>query len=111
LIKFSGQIVGIYSTNSPDACYYILEKSKANIVVVDEDFQLDKILEIKHKLPHLKAVVKTFPQKKKYDGIWMWKELEEMNVEDFEDVYQARAEEISLNSCCCLVFTSGTTGN
>ena len=30
-----GLSTGIYTTNSPEACHYILENSRANIVVVD----------------------------------------------------------------------------
>ena len=42
----SGLSTGIYTTNSPEACYYILENCKANIVVVENQKQLDKILEV-----------------------------------------------------------------
>ena len=38
--------VGIYPTSSPEACQFILENSKANIVVVENDKQLQKILEV-----------------------------------------------------------------
>ena len=42
-----GLSTGIYTTNSPEACHYILENSKANIVVVEDQKQLDKILEVR----------------------------------------------------------------
>jgi len=41
-----GLSTGIYTTNSPEACHYILEDCKANIVVVENQKQLDKILEV-----------------------------------------------------------------
>ena len=43
---YSGLSTGIYTTNSPEACYFILDDSKANIVVVEDQKQLDKILEV-----------------------------------------------------------------
>ena len=43
---YSGLSTGIYTTNSPEACYYILDDSKANIAVVENQKQLDKILEV-----------------------------------------------------------------
>ena len=43
---YRGLSTGIYTTNSPEACYYILENCKANIVVVENQKQLDKILEV-----------------------------------------------------------------
>lgn len=47
----------MYTTNLVDACYHCLETSKANIAVVEDSKQLDKILEVKSRLPHLKAII------------------------------------------------------
>jgi long-chain-fatty-acid--CoA ligase ACSBG len=105
---FSGQIIGIYTSNSSDAACYILESCRANIAVVDTDEQLQKILNIKDKLPHLKAIIQV--SLNSTEGVWKWNDFEDMNIECVEDEYQKRASEIKANSCCCLVFTSGTTG-
>ncbi|MEQ2188121.1 hypothetical protein GOODEAATRI_011677, partial [Goodea atripinnis] len=42
----SGFAVGIYTTNSSEACHYVAENSKANIIVVENHKQLQKILQI-----------------------------------------------------------------
>jgi long-chain-fatty-acid--CoA ligase ACSBG len=108
---FSGVIAGIYTTNSAEACLHILESSKANIVVVDDAKQMEKIRGLKDKLPHLKAVIQTLPPYSQYvkksDGFWRWNELEAMDVSDVEDEYRKRASEIVANECCCLIYTSG----
>lgn len=57
VIVLSGYAAGIYTTNSADACYHCLTSSRANICAVQDKKQLDKILSIRHKLPHLKALV------------------------------------------------------
>lgn len=54
---FRGFGTGIYTTNSPEACQYSAEKSYADIIVVEDKKQLDKILSIKDRLPELKAIV------------------------------------------------------
>lgn len=59
---FRGFAAGIYTTNSPEACQYCAENSKANIIVVEDEHQLQKILKVKNNLPYLKAIVQ-------YDGI------------------------------------------
>lgn len=41
-----GFAVGIYTTNSPDACHYVAENCSANIIVVENHKQLQKILEV-----------------------------------------------------------------
>lgn len=40
-------MTGIYATNSPEACHYVAHDSKANIIVVENQKQLDKILQVK----------------------------------------------------------------
>lgn len=75
---------------------------------------MEKIHEIKDKLPHLKAVIQTLPPYaqyvKKADGYWRWSELEALNTDDVEEEYQKRSSQIVANECCCLIYTSGTVG-
>lgn len=46
-LSHSGFAVGIYTTNSPEACQYVAENSKANIIVVENHKQLQKILQVR----------------------------------------------------------------
>lgn len=39
-------MTGIYATNSPEACHYVASDSRANIIVVENQKQLDKILQV-----------------------------------------------------------------
>lgn len=39
-------MAGIYTTNSPDACLYVANDSRANVIVVENQKQLDKILQV-----------------------------------------------------------------
>lgn len=41
-----GIMTGIYATNSPEACHYVASDSRANIIVVENQKQLDKILQV-----------------------------------------------------------------
>ena len=45
-LSSSGLSAGIYATNGPDACHFVLKDSKSNVVVVENQKQLDKILQI-----------------------------------------------------------------
>lgn len=49
---FSGLAVGIYATNSPEACHYVAENCDANILVVENDQQLKKILQVSGKFQY-----------------------------------------------------------
>lgn len=84
-------------------------------MVVDDDEQLNKILAFKHKLPHLKSIIKILPSFEsksieRSSGFYSWKEVEEMNVDEVESEYKRRMIDITPNDCCSLCYTSGTTG-
>lgn len=114
-IHAGGIITGVYTTNSAESVYHVLQSSRSNIVVVDDAKQMEKIYAIKSRLPHLKAVIQTMapyaPYVKKEDGYYRWSELEEMNTDDVEEEFRTRLANIAVNQCCCLVYTSGTVGN
>ncbi|XP_077330376.1 long-chain-fatty-acid--CoA ligase ACSBG1 isoform X2 [Lithobates pipiens] len=110
---FAGGIAtGIYATNSPEACYYVASDCRANIIVVENQKQLEKILQIWDKLPDLKAVVqyKGTLQVKRSD-LYTWDEFLELgndiNEEHLDDIITSQKP----NQCCVLIYTSGTTGN
>lgn len=46
LSSYRGIMTGIYATNSPEACQYVASDSKSNIIVVENQKQLDKILQV-----------------------------------------------------------------
>jgi len=52
-----GFAVGLYTTNSPDACHYVLENGSCQIVVVENETQLNKILQVKDRLPELRSII------------------------------------------------------
>ncbi|KAG9341259.1 hypothetical protein JZ751_019700 [Albula glossodonta] len=109
---FAGGIMtGIYATNSPEACLHVANDSRANIIVVENQKQLDKILQIKDKLPHLKAIVQySGPLEKKLTNLYSWEEFMELGLDvpdkELNDIIAVQ----KANQCCILIYTSGTTG-
>lgn len=43
----SGLGTGIYTTNSPEACQYVAANCEANVLIVENQKQLDKILQVR----------------------------------------------------------------
>ena len=43
-----GLSAGIYTTNSAEACFHVLSDCEANVAVVENQIQLDKILEVNY---------------------------------------------------------------
>ncbi|XP_022435871.1 long-chain-fatty-acid--CoA ligase ACSBG1 isoform X2 [Delphinapterus leucas] len=110
---FAGGIVtGIYTTSSPEACRYIAHDCRANIIVVDTQKQLEKILKIWKNLPHLKAVV-IFQESPptKMANVYTMEEFMDLGNEVTEEALDTVINAQQPNQCCVLVYTSGTTGN
>jgi len=101
---------GIYPTNGPEACKYILEQSNCSILVVEDGRQLDKVWALRDQLPHLKKVVQ-YSGVPTHPGVLSWADLMSRGKEQEEEVLMARLRRIAINQCSTLVFTSGTTGN
>ncbi|XP_042638362.1 long-chain-fatty-acid--CoA ligase ACSBG1 [Orycteropus afer afer] len=110
---FAGGIVtGIYTTSSPEACQFIAHDCRANIIVVDTQKQLEKILKIWKHLPHLKAVViYQEPLPKKMANVYTMEECMELGNDVSEEALDNIISTQQPNQCCALVYTSGTTGN
>ncbi|RVE73517.1 hypothetical protein OJAV_G00032050 [Oryzias javanicus] len=67
--------VGIYTTNSPEACQYVADNCKANVIVLENEKQLQKILQIENQLPHLKAIVQyRGALREKRPNLYTWEE-------------------------------------
>ena len=54
---FRGLSTGIYTTNSAEACRYVAHNARCDVIVVEDDTQLQKILAVRGQLPHLRAIV------------------------------------------------------
>lgn len=110
-----GLSVGIYLTNSPEACQYVLNDSECQVAVVDSDTQLRKILAVRENLPHLKAIVQYKGQPMDdCPDVLSWEAfvaLGESKDEELETQLQQRIAALAPNKCCSIIYTSGTTGN
>uniref|UniRef100_A0A8C9VQU2 Long-chain-fatty-acid--CoA ligase ACSBG2 n=1 Tax=Scleropages formosus TaxID=113540 RepID=A0A8C9VQU2_SCLFO len=110
-ILAGGFAVGIYTTNSPEACQYVAENCQANILVVENHKQLQKILQVRDKLPNLKAVIQYKEAlKEKQPNLFTWAELMEMGRDEPDGPLDGIIASQKPNQCCTLIYTSGTTG-
>ncbi|XP_076657735.1 acyl-CoA synthetase bubblegum family member 1 isoform X1 [Halictus rubicundus] len=109
-IYAGGFAVGVYTTNSPEACQYCADNSRANIIVVEDIKQLEKIQKIKHDLPHLKAIIMYEGEPKDKD-VLSWNDLIKIGESESDDKLNGVLKTVAVNECCTLVYTSGTVGN
>lgn len=106
-----GTVTGIYTTSSPEACQYIAHNSHADIIVVDTQEQLGKILKIWKNLPHLKAVVVyREPPAEKMANVYTMEQLLGLGSLVPEEALDTVIDAQQPNQRCVLIYTSGTTG-
>ncbi|XP_048845455.1 long-chain-fatty-acid--CoA ligase ACSBG2-like [Brienomyrus brachyistius] len=111
-IMAGGLAVGIYTTNSAEACQYVADNCDANILVVENHKQLVKILKVKDQLPHLKAIVQYKDElEQKLPNLYTWKEFMQLGVTESDDALDEIIHSQKANECCSLIYTSGTTGS
>ena len=116
-MSLRGVSVGIYPTSAPYEVEYIIGHSDCKIIVVEDEEQLDKVLEVRDKLPKLEKIIiiDTRNIKRKLDDsmllsyedvVGMGLELEEKEPGLFEKAIETTEP----GDVCLMVYTSGTTG-
>ena len=111
-----GITAGVYPTSPAPEVEYLLALSEAPIIVCADQEQFDKVLSVRERLPHLRAIVVIDPR-----GL---RHYDRTGVHDFADVVAAgqrfEADDAVAAAAACagpklddiglMVFTSGSTG-
>ncbi len=116
IMSAGGVTAGIYTTNAPEQCGYIVQNSGARFYIAENEEQFDKTLKFRKETPHLeKVIVMEMEGLKRYkdpllmsfdDLLKLGKEFDERNPGLFEQ----RRSEVKPEDLAVLIYTSGTTG-
>ncbi|XP_004688923.1 PREDICTED: long-chain-fatty-acid--CoA ligase ACSBG2-like [Condylura cristata] len=110
-ILAGGFSVGILSTNSPKTCQVIAESSAMDIVVVDSDRQLQKIIQIQGYLKCLKAIVQYKDEiRSPLENLYSWKEFLDLADSISDDTLDRIIDSQKPNQCCAVFYNMLTTG-
>lgn len=109
-IYADGIALGVYVGNSAVGVHHCLKESRANIVLVDDANQLEKVLAVRDKLPLLKAIVQIGTgwddgASKAVEGLYSWSDLENIPVQDVQEEFEKRQSAIAINQAALLIFT------
>jgi len=104
-----GFAAGIYTTNTPEACEHCAKNCNAQVWIVEDQKQLDKVLQIRDNVPSLKTIVQ-YRGTPTVEGVLSWDQLIEMGKKEPDYILEDRLKRIAVNQCCTLIYTSGTTG-
>ncbi len=108
-----GADVPIYHTSTADQCAYILNDSGSEIVVVEDEEQLVKIVSRLEDLPKIKKIILIQGDTTPYDNVLPYSELLRLGRENLPNAGEGivqKALAISPDTMSTIVYTSGTTG-
>lgn len=107
-----GVINGIYSTNSPDACEFVLKDSGTEIVIVENKMYLERIVKgIKN--TNVKHIIQYgAPVEDSIGGlVKSWDDFIKLGAHVSDETLRDRIRGLAPNQAIALIYTSGTTGN
>ncbi|MDI6762361.1 MAG: long-chain fatty acid--CoA ligase [Thermodesulfobacteriota bacterium] len=116
IMSAGGVTAGVYATNSPEQCGYIVQNSGSRFYFAENEEQFDKTLKFRKDTPCLeKVIVMEMEGLKRFkdtllmsfdDLLRMGKEYDEKHPGLFEQ----RLSEVKPDDLAVLIYTSGTTG-
>ncbi|ESN98461.1 hypothetical protein HELRODRAFT_101643 [Helobdella robusta] len=111
-IMAGGLATGIYSTNGAESCWFVLNNAKCSVAIVENNAQLQKVLSVWERLPHLKAIVQyRDPLECNMSNVYTWEEFMKLGNGLSDGELERRWANQAPNKCCTLIYTSGTTGD
>ena len=116
IMSIGGVTNGVYTTDAPSQLQHICADSRTKILVVEDEEQLDKYLDVRDALPMVEKVIvledeglKTFSDEKVMliDAFYA---LGRAHLADYAAEWDARIAAVKADDTALLVYTSGTTG-
>jgi len=102
---------GVYTTNSPRECQYILEHSESPLLVIEDESQWNKIQEIRQSIPALRHVVVMRGGPEIDDPmVTSWEEFIAKGADVPTERFDARLASLEPDQLATFIYTSGTTG-
>jgi long-chain acyl-CoA synthetase len=106
-LSIGATVVPIYQTNSPEECRYVLDNSDAKVVVVEDDEQLEKIREVRDRLPQLEQIVRMTGSS---DDALSLEDLAAKGAGGDQARWESLYSAVTPADICTFIYTSGTTG-
>jgi long-chain acyl-CoA synthetase len=103
--------VPIYATNSAEESRYVIENSDSKMCFVATKVHMQKILEVKPKLPNFKEIISFDALEKPIEGVIdLTNALREGTTKANAKEFDERINAIKGQDLATLIYTSGTTG-
>ncbi len=101
---------GIYPTNTPEECAYVINHSRSPVVLVQNQERLDRVLAKRADMPGLRHIVMMGNDAVAAPGVLTWDAFVAAGREVPDEALQARIDALRPRDGGTLLYTSGTTG-
>ena len=109
-----GLSCGIYTTNSSATVKYISENAPLDLLVIQNDQLLKKIIrdepKIQENVKNFILVEESISALNSIKNVLTWNDMMAAGADLSDDILQTREQEQAVNQACMLIYTSGTTG-
>ncbi|HXV77964.1 MAG TPA: long-chain fatty acid--CoA ligase [Candidatus Polarisedimenticolaceae bacterium] len=110
IVGCGGVTVGIYPSNLAEDCAYILEHCDAEVIFVENGEQLEKIFDVRARLPRLRRIVVFDGAGDASRNVVGWDEFLAIGDAVEDGALERRGRGLEPTDLASLVYTSGTTG-
>ena len=100
----------LYTTLPPVQAEYIIADSQASVVIVSNDKQLAKVMEVRERLPLVKHIVVVDPPAELPAGVTLFSDLLMLGAGHPFAELDARRSAVKPSDLASIIYTSGTTG-
>jgi long-chain acyl-CoA synthetase len=105
-----GVPAGIYTTNSPAECQYIIGHAEAPIILLENEEQWNKIDQVRDELPALRHVIMMKGTEIDDELVMSWDQFMAQGSATSDAEFQERLDGLEMDQLATLIYTSGTTG-
>jgi len=102
--------VGIYQSNLPKDCEYIINHSDAVVIFAEDEIQLNKLLGIRQNIPNVRKVVLFKGNYTKDDWAVSFEDFLNIGKDIPDNDFKKRLNDVTPLNPAGIVYTSGTTG-
>ena len=108
--SIGGCTVGIYQSNLPQDCKYIINHSDAVLIFAEDESQLNKLLAIRKEIPDIRKVVLFNGSYADDDWVISFDEFLGLGKNMPDEAFYERVDAVTPQDTAGIVYTSGTTG-
>lgn len=110
IMSIGAVTVGIYQSNLPQDCRYIIDHSDAVVVFAQDNQQLDKLFEIRAQIPDVRKVILFSGEAPEDDWVMSYEDFLALGETVSDQSFDGRCRAAGPQDPAGIVYTSGTTG-